>query len=185
MEKRVIELPDDLFARLQRHAVPLVDTPISVIERALVALEAGDESAVDAVRPGSPRTFNPAAPPNLRHTTPREITVGSAALKKGAIYWNALMFAVIAEAASRGIGKEDLLDLLMINCVGAQKEDQGYRYLPSVGISVQGQDANAAWRQTYRIASSIGIRVAVVFAWQDHDKAAFPNSLGSFFVEGA
>ena len=39
-----LEIPDELFSKLQRHAVPLIDTPLSVIERALRALEAGDEA---------------------------------------------------------------------------------------------------------------------------------------------
>ena len=184
MTKRMIELPDDLFARLQKHAVPFVDTPVSVIERAIIALEAGDEAAVDPVRADAPRSFNPAAAPDLSHTTPHKIVVGEVALGKGEVYWNPLMFAVIREAFARGVGKDDLMELLTVNRVDGRKEDQGYRYLPDVGISVQGQGANPAWKQTYRIASSVGIRLDVVFAWQSHPKAALPNTVGSFFVEG-
>lgn len=184
MSKRTIELSDDLFARLQNHAVPFVDTPISVIERALAALEAGDESAADPGRADAPRAFNPAAAPDLSHTTPHKAIVGDTPLGKGEVYWNPLMYAVINQAAGRGVNKEDLMALITVNRVDGRKEDQGYRYLPGVGISVQGQGANAAWKQAYRIASSIGIRLDVVFAWQSHPKAAMPNTLGSFFVEG-
>ena len=49
---------------------------------------------------------------------------------------------------------------------------------------MQGQDANNAWKQTYRIASSFGIHVQVVFVWQENPKAAMPGATGSFFVEG-
>ena len=179
-----IDLPDELFARLQKHAVPLIDTPLTIIERALVALEAGDEEVASARPKSGARSFNPAAAPNLAHTTPQKVVVAGKQLPKGHSYWNPLMYAVILEAAARGVGKDDLLELITINRVNGRKEDQGYRYLDAVGISVQGQDANAAWKQAYRVASSIGIAIEVVFAWQDTEKAAMPNTLGSFFVEG-
>ena len=184
MSKHMIELPHDLYVRLQKHAVAFVDTPISVIERALVALEAGEEAPAEPGRPDAPRSFNPAAAPDLSHTTPHRILVGDVLLGKGEVYWNPLMYAVIGEAAARGVGKEDLMELITVNRVEGRKDDQGYRYLPDVGISVQGQGANAAWKQAYRIASSVGIRLDVVFAWQSHPKAAMPNTLGSLFVEG-
>lgn len=180
-----ITLPDDVFARLQKHAVPFVDTPVSVIDRALSALEAGDEEPVEPNPLNGPRSFNPAAPPNLAHTTPQKILVAGKPLPKGQIYWNPLMFAVILEAAARGVCAEDLMELITVNRVAGRKEDQGYRYLAAAGISVQGQGANAAWKQAYRVAASIGIALEVVFAWQDTDKAAMPNTLGTFFVEGA
>jgi hypothetical protein len=179
-----IDLTDEVFARLQKHAVPLVDTPLSVIVRALDALEAGDEEPAAPANPLGPRSFNPAAPPNLAHTNPRRAEVAGQTLAKGETYWNSIMFAVITEAAKKRTSPDDLVDLLTIPCVKGEKEGSGYRYLPDAGISVQGQDANRAWKQTYRIASSIGIPVQVVFVWGDNPKAAMPNTTGSFFVEG-
>jgi hypothetical protein len=179
-----IDLTDELFARLQKHAVPLVDTPLTVITRALDALEAGDEDPVSPVTSAGPRSFNPAAPPNLSHTTPRRAEVAGQALPRGETYWNSILFAVLNEAAKKGTSAQDLIELLTIPCVQGEKEGSGYRYLPQAGISVQGQDANRAWKQTYRIASSIGVPVQVLFVWQDNPKAAMPNSTGSFFVEG-
>lgn len=179
-----IDLTDELFARLQKHAVPLVDTPLTIIARALDALEAGDEDPVPAAAATGPRSFNPAAPPNLAHTTPRRAQVAGISLPKAEAYWNPIMFAVITEAAKKGTSAEDLLELLTIPSVKGKKEGSGYRHLPDAGISVQGQDANSAWKQTYLIASSIGVAVQVVFAWQDNPKAAMPNATGSFFVEG-
>lgn len=178
-----IALPDNLFARLQAHAVPFVDTPISVIERALDALEAGDEDAAKPNKSGI-KSFNPAAAPNLAHSTPQKALVAGKSLSKGQVYWNPIMFAVIAEAASMGVSTPDLLDLITVNCVEGCKEDHGYKYLESVGISVQGQDANAAWKQAYRIASSVGIEVDVTFAWQANEKAAMPSTVGTLYVEG-
>lgn len=179
-----IELTDEIFSRLQKHAVPLVDTPLTVIERALDALEAGDEEPAGDAQPGGPRSFNPAAAPNLSHTTPRRANVAGRTLAKADTYWNPILFAVIEEAAKKGTSPEDLLELLTIPSVKGQKEGSGYRFLPEAGISIQGQDANSAWKQTYRVASSIGVHVHVVFVWQDTPKAAMPNVTGSLFIEG-
>lgn len=179
-----VVLDDALFARLQKHAVPLVDTPQSVIARALEALEEGDENVAVAAGVAGVRSFNPAAAPNLSHTTPRKAVVAGRSLSKADTYWNPILFAVILEAARRGIGTEDLLTLITVNAVAGRKEENGYRFLEPAGLSIQGQDANSAWKQTYRIASSLGIAVEVVFVWQDSSKAAMPNVTGSFFVEG-
>lgn len=180
-----VELPDELFARLQKHAVPLIDTPVTVIERALRALESGDEepAGMDATR--ASRTFNPAAPPDLSFTTLKVAKVAGKALPKADTYWNSVMIAVILEAADRGNSTQDVLDLITVNSQVGQREDGGFKYLEPAGLSIQGQAANSAWRQAYVLASSFGIEVDVSFAWQNNKKAAMPNVSGSFFVEGS
>lgn len=179
-----VELPDELFAQLQKHAVPLVDTPVTVIERALRALEAGDEEPAIADAASISRTFNPAAPPDLSFTTLKTAKIAGKALPKSDTYWNSLMTAVILESAARGIATQDILDLITVNSQAGQREDNGFKFLEPAGLSIQGQAANSAWRQTYVLASSFGIELDVSFAWQNNEKAAMPNSLGSFFVEG-
>ena len=179
-----IELPDELFAKLQRHAVPLVDTPVSVIERALTALEEGDEEPTASTAARAPRTFNPAAPPNLAFTKPRSAFVNERQLPHALGYWNAVMLEVIKEAAKRRVSTQDLLDLITVNSQAGERNDNGFTFVKEAGLSIQGQDANGAWRQTYAIASSVGIPVDVVFAWQDNPKASMPNTVGSFHVDG-
>jgi hypothetical protein len=178
-----IELPDDLFAKLQKHAVPFIDTPISVIERAVRALEEGDEEPAAPAEAGS-RSFNPAAPPNLAFTTPKKAVVGGKALPKSQTYWHNIMVAVIREAGLRRVSTDDLLALITVNCVRGERHETGFTYIPEAGLSIQGQNANNAWRQAHVIASSIGILVEVVFAWQNNAKAAMPSVVGSFFVDG-
>jgi hypothetical protein len=177
-----IELPDELFAKLQKHAVPFIDTPISVIERAVRALEEGDEEPSTITRGESQRTFNPAAPPDLTFTKPRSVVIEGRRLPNSYAYWNAILFAVIREAAERGISSEDLLALVTVNSQAGRRQDNGFTFIEEAGLSIQGQDANGAWRQTYVIASSIGIALQVVFAWQNNPKAAMPNTVGSFTV---
>lgn len=180
----VIELPDELFAKLQRHAIPLVDTPLTVIDRALTALEEGDEEDNSKGGDFGIRSFNPAAAPSLSFTTPQIVKIGTKMLPKSKTYWNPIMYAVIEEAAKRSIPQSDIMDLLVVPHIVGRKEDNGYKYVEAAGISVQGQDANSAWKQTYRLASSFGIAVQVEFSWQNTDKAALPNTAGTFYIDG-
>jgi len=177
-----IELTDELFAKLQKHAVPFIDTPLSVIERALNALEKGREAPANAADPNAQRTFNPAAPPNLTFTKPQKVVIDGRQLPQSKAYWNWVMVETIAEAAKRGTSTQDLLDLITVNSQAGERIDNGFNFIPEAGLSVQGQDANGAWRQAYVIASSIGISVEVVFAWQNNPKAAMPNTVGMFEV---
>jgi len=180
-----ITIPDELFAKLQQHAVPFVDTPLTVIERALEALEAGSEKAPREGHAGpNVRAFNPAAAPDLAFTAVTAVTIGGKMLPKSKTYWNPLMYAVIEEAAKRGHTMENIEALVTVNHVQGAKNDSGYKFIEAAGLSLQGQDANAAWKQTYRIASSFGIAVGVEFYWKDEPKAAMPNTAGSFKVDG-
>ena len=179
-----IEVPDDLFSRLQKHAIPFVDTPISVIERALEALEAGDKDPEDLRKEGAPRTFNPAAIPDLKFTSVLSASIDGKALKKGECYWNTIMLRTIAAAAKQGSPTQDILDLLTVNSERGERDDSGYKFVSEANLSIQGQESNAAWRQAYTIASSFGIEIELVFAWQDHPKAAMRNQQGSLFVGG-
>lgn len=177
-----ISVSDETFAQMQALAIPLVDTPDSIIARALTALEANGETPREAKSGASARSFNPAAPPSLSHTTPKSITLCGTKFRKSETHWNGLMIAAIREAARRGKTAEEINQILTINSLVGRKEDNGYRYIPDVGVSVQGQDANAAWRQTYEIASKLGFGIDVEFTWQNNPKAAMPNTHGRFSV---
>lgn len=180
-----ITIPDDLFAKLQKHAVPFVDTPLTVIERALLALEKDDDKVSVENEGGlNVRSFNPAASPDLAFTVVTAATLGGKMLSKAKTYWNPLMYAVIEEAAKRGHSMEEIEALVTVNHVQGAKTDNGYKFVEAAGLSLQGQDANAAWKQTYRIASSFGIDLAVEFYWKDEPKAAMPNIAGSFKIDG-
>lgn len=67
-----------------------------------------------------------------------------------------------------------------MNFVDGQKNDEGYRYLPDVGISIQGQDANGAWKAACYIAQQLGFPLTVTFVWREKEGAAFPGVTGRF-----
>ena len=64
-----------------------------------------------------------------------------------------------------------------------QKEDNGYKWIPEAGVSVQGQESNNAWKSTYNILKTIKANVQIVFVWQDNPKAAAPGETAMINVE--
>jgi len=177
----VREIADTTFERLKAHAEPLVDTIDSVINRALDALEAQTGTAPSASTNGA-RVFDPSVPPNLAHTTVKSIELCGRALKPNETYWNTLLIVTLREAKTRGAEIDELASLVLGNCRIGRKEDEGYRFYKDLGLSIQGQDSNAAWRATYHIASKLGLSLEVMFTWQNNPKAAFPGAAGVFLV---
>ena len=53
-----------------------------------------------------------------------------------------------------------------------------------LGISVQGQDGNGAWRAACHIAQKLGLALTARFVWREKDGAAFPGISGQFTVPG-
>lgn len=180
----MISISDETFARMQSLAIPLVDTPDSIVLRALTALEAGGGGGAKPGEQASAQSFNPAVPPSLSHTTLKSAVLAGTRFERSETSWNNLMIAAIREAFARGNSKLDLALMLTVNCVIGRREDSGYKYIEDVDLSVQGQDANSAWRQTYDLASRIGLGIEVEFVWQDNPKAAMPGATGRFSVGG-
>lgn len=179
------ELSDLTVSRLQKIAIPLADTFDTVIARLLDLFEKsqsntpaklGEPIKVD----GNAMYFDPNNPPNLGFTTLTRVVLNGEHLVKSDTYWNRVMIRVILEAGKHGLKVDAIVKMLFVNAVLGQKEDNGYKYLPDVGLSVQGQDSNAAFRQAFDIASKLGIKLKVYFHWQDNDKAAYPNQHGVF-----
>ncbi|QDA35765.1 hypothetical protein E4191_16500 (plasmid) [Paracoccus liaowanqingii] len=91
--------------------------------------------------------------------------------------WANVLLAVISVLKSKGKGlsSESLcLELQVPSKVGVYNKD-GYKYHPSLDISIQGQSAADAWKETSRIANKHRIPVEVTFQWRDNEKAVHPG----------
>jgi hypothetical protein len=159
--------------RLKSHAEPLVDTFDSVINRAVDALEALNGNSLS--NNNLARSINPASPPSLSFTTVHSVIFNGKRLPPSESYWNQLLLAAIREAKKK-FTKDKVKDLVICNNVLGKKDDNGYRYLDDVGISVQGQDANGAWKATHHILEAIKVPVEIEFSWQNTPKAAAPGT---------
>ena len=181
-----VELSQAIFTRLQTHAVPLVDTIESVINRMIDAYEKGGDMPLsgggDAQSGQNVRAFNPDTPPDLTHAKILGVTFCGQPLGRGQDNWNGLLNAAVRVAREKAKSPEEFRQLMIINYVEGQKQDEGYRHFPELGVSVQGQDANGAWRAVSHIAQHLGCQVSVKFAWREKPGAAFPGSVGQFTI---
>lgn len=169
---------DDTTPELRLYAEPLVDTLDTVILKGLDAIDMLKAKTNEKL---ADRVLNAAAPPNLAFTTVKSIVLNGKTFAPGETYWNPLLHAVIEESLKH-LTKEQMRALLTCNYVPGKKEDHGYKYLPGPGISVQGADANNAWKAIYNILKVIKVPCEVNFVWQDNPKAVSPGGAGKFVV---
>lgn len=176
-----LQLSPTTIGRLQKHAKPFVDTVDTVINRILDVYEknhvqADDEG--DVLTDGNIRDFVPASPPDLTHTKVLSIEFDKAKLSRSDTTWNALLNEAICVAKRNAKSEDELKRLIIVNYVKGKKEDEGYRYLAEANLSVQGQDANAAWKATYHIAKQLSRTFEVIFTWRVKEGAAHPGVTG-------
>lgn len=181
----MIQLSEALFARAQSHAIPLVDDLESVISRAFDALEKFEKKKGQGVVASAPppiQTYNPKTPPNLAFSQPVAIKIDGENVPHGQLYWNILMHRLIEKAVAGGYTGQRLKALMVVPSVLGAKEDHGYKHFAAAGISVQGQDANGAWKQAFHLAEHLGIKIEIVWQWQNNEKASLPGQKGTFIV---
>ncbi|MGD0191400.1 MAG: hypothetical protein ABSD74_11720 [Rhizomicrobium sp.] len=169
---------DATFSRLKKHAEPLVDNSDSLLNRILDVYE---QNASPPRRPStqitdSPRVFSVSSPPNLLHTKVLSAKINGVALSKP--NWNKLLVELVRRAKGKLSIPADAKKFVIVNFVRGKKEDEGYRYVPEIGISVQGQDSNSAWRGASHLAQQLGIPVEVEFMWRMKEGALHPGLIG-------
>ncbi|WP_375567600.1 T4SS efffector SepA family protein [Oceaniradius stylonematis] len=173
-----ISLSQSAFERLQRHAKPFVDTPESVILRALDALElsAGQPLPEESADGSSELQVDARALPRLTHTKVLDAAIDGEPLAKP--NWNSLLDEMLRRAMKRVGSFEELHRTCPVNMVKGRKEDEGYGYLPEIDISVQGQDANGACRAVVTAAQALGMSLDLGFMWRLKETAAHPGERG-------
>jgi len=174
-----LDIPDKLFQRLQKYAVPLVDTPISVIEKwadyfeektggatAPVPIESSTETKTK-------KKFNPLQPPDLRFTRARG--------KFGAdnfATWNDLVRIAHIHALAKAKSFEELRTATNAQIQKGNHSERGYHFVPEIGISIQGVDANHAWPYALRLAQYLKIPLQAVVEWRNNPRASNPGATG-------
>jgi hypothetical protein len=179
-----INISQSLYEKIKGLAEPFVDTPESVITRCVEHYETSNGAAKGIMSPapgvtGLTMSFPGDAPPDLTFTRILSVKLNGVLQHKGTLYWNALMYDVINHAGHKLKSTEKLKQLILVNYVdGEGSVKQGYRYLKGAGLSVQGQDANSAWKATAHIVKTLGMTIDVVFMWENKDKALHPGKTG-------
>lgn len=177
-----ITIDDSTFARLQSHAVALVDTVDTVLNRALDALEGSgpngsgeDPGEVDYV-------VDPRRIPDLTHTKVLAARVGGVGVDKP--NWNKLLDRVIVRAMAQAGSFERLDRMCPANLANGPKTTEGYHHLPEIDVSVQGLSAKEACAALVETARREGTGVEITFLWRDKEGAAHPGRTGRLSMPG-
>src|SRR6266542_4128399 len=181
-----IEIPEPLLKRLQKHATPFVDTPVNVIERWADFYEQHNQQKgfkpdskptsaknVPTKIPNGVRQFDAKRPPSLLHTRVRG-EFGSTPFSN----WNDLLRIAHIHAFKKAGGFEELRKMTRAQIRKGAYSDEGYRFVPEIGVSIQGVDAGHAWEYTLRLAIHLKVPVKAEIEWRNNDKAAHPGERG-------
>ena len=169
-----ITIQEATFARLQRHARPLVDEADTVINRALDALEQNEADPAPNSSVAPERSIDPRNLPNLKHTKVLDASINGVRIPRA--NWNVLLRHMIH------LGMEQLdhdylefVKICPVRVVKGRKEDEGFRYLSDLDVSVSGQDSNDACRAITTVAQSLKVDVQIMFMWRQKEDAAYPG----------
>ena len=116
------------------------------------------------------------AAPSLTFTKPMKAIINSKTIPNP--NWASILHVMIAQVKAKGFEGEKLVRELGIPSKAANYDDDGYRYFPELGISVQGQSAADAWKEVDRLAKKWRIPVNVEFVWRQNPKAQHPGKAG-------
>lgn len=114
--------------------------------------------------------------PSLTFTKPLKATINGKPIQNP--NWSAILHFMLGQVKAKGFEGEKLVQELAVPCKAANYEDDGYRYYPELGISVQGQSAADAWKEVDRLAKKWRIPVNVEFIWRHNPKAQHPGKAG-------
>lgn len=114
--------------------------------------------------------------PGLAFTKPLSASVNGETIRSPR--WSAILLAMIAQVKANGIEGDKLVRELHIRSRAEPYEEEGFRYHPGLGISVQGQSASDAWKEVDRLAKKWRIPVTVEFWWRQSPKAQYPGRTG-------
>ena len=78
-------------------------------------------------------------------------------------------------------GVEDLCKMTRAQIRKGSYSDEGYRFVPEIGVSIQGVDAGHAWEYALRLAIHLKIPVKAEIEWRHNEKAAHPGERGLMF----
>lgn len=115
--------------------------------------------------------------PGLAYTKPLAASINGKALHNPR--WSAILLTMITQVKAKGSEGEKLVRELAIPAKAVQYEEEGFKYHPDLGISVQGQSASDCWKEVDRLAKKWRIPVSVEFRWRQNPKARHPGRTGA------
>ncbi|GGO58333.1 hypothetical protein SAMN05444398_11290 [Roseovarius pacificus] len=185
----VIRINDATFADLKSVATWLgTETPSQTVDYLvrekmdLLGLERDDVQEEVAHRdspnlPSAEGALEFRSAPGLSFTRMLEASVDGQPQAKA--NWSAVLLEVITSTKKKtGMDATALSHELQVPSKPYEYASEGYKFLPDLGISIQGQSAQDAWKEIKRLADKHRVAVTVRFQWRENDKAQHPGRIG-------
>jgi hypothetical protein len=172
-----IEITDHDFARLQKVAIPFIDTPATAFTKVMDAFEGnntivGPALALVRTECALPVYHHDNLPP-LTHTKLLEARFGDVQPEKSS--WDALVRLALVEVRKKVGTIQDLRKMAAANVVEGRKDDEGYKFLPEHGFSYQGVSAEDAVKIVFRCAKGLKVDFSAEFEWRSKEDAYRPG----------
>lgn len=115
--------------------------------------------------------------PGLSFT--RVLNASASGQALGKANWSGVLLQVIAATKKKnGMDAKALSQELQIPSKPHEYSSEGYKYQAELGVSIQGQSAQDAWKEIHRLAEKHHVPVEVRFQWRENDKAQHPGRIG-------
>lgn len=183
-----IEISNELFKRLQNIAEPFIDTPESIINRALDALENRSKSHVTKPpsKPISATTFLDTYTdlkqlPSLKHTKILDARIGEQIITGT---WAESFSSTLKIAAKILNSPSEVIPLSRANIqTGRGDKEKGFEYIPEIGLSFQRCDADVTFRHIYDLVRELDLYLKIKICWSNNPKAAFPDRSANIVIK--
>lgn len=179
----VIRISDATFVDLKSIATwQGTETPSKTIENLVrekmdaldLERDVGDEQAEVVASEGEATVFERA--PGLSFTRILSARIDGKSLDRP--NWAGLLLEMVKRVKAKGISSDRLTNEMQVPAKSEAYEEEGYKFHPEIGISIQGQSAPDAWKEVSRLSDKHRIPVEVEFQWRDNDKAQYPGRVG-------
>lgn len=184
----LIQVSDEVYKKLKEQAKSPNDTPSDIIT-SLLGIEgnthdtAKDNKLTEPIVPEiSPKgdhfdqtlKLDPDVPEDLYFTKIIQGNFGN----KQVSSWTELIDTAHILAVERVETYDALKKMSNSDIVMGSYNENGFRPVASIGISIQGDSPNKAWKNTLHIAKKLNVPVEILFEWEQKFTAARPGSRG-------
>lgn len=170
-----IEIADTDFLRLQSLAVPLIDTPATIVTRILDFYEANNGIEARSDKITEDETVLSFEIPPLTHT--KLLMANFDKSEPDRLTWDGLLRLALTKGFRKAESAKELKAASGANIVDRVKNDQGYKYLDDLKLSYQGVSAEDAVRIIRRLSEYLGVTCEFKFEWRDKPGAYRPGQV--------
>jgi len=89
--------------------------------------------------------------------------------------WNHLSERIHTIAYEKLGSFEKVAEITNANIVKGKRADRGFRFLPKVNLSIQGESASKVWNNSIQLAKIIKVPIELEIEWRNKRKAAYPG----------